>query len=390
MAGGILIEVKSETGNSTGRRSLRRLYWLGILGGWLMLTLFTTAQYYFLGRQRGDEASFLTNLMLMAAIWIFWAAAAPLVFWLARSIPLQRGKLTWALTHLFIAIVFGLLHLLFWSGTVMIFERLQNGVTTRFSILFLNLSQYLLYVEVILYWGILGAAVAILALRQSRERELKTQALESQLQQAQLLALKQQLHPHFLFNSLNTVSMLVRNGESHQAVQMIAGLGELLRWSLNEQTDHEVRLAIELETARRYLAIEQFRFPDRLRVEFNVPDELMDASVPNLILQPLVENAVRHGIARLSSASLIRIRAERKAATLEILVEDDGKGFAAGWQAGLGLENTRERLARVYGTEAELIIGQSETRGASVRLRLPFRTRTSGESNGKDQDANRG
>lgn len=385
-----MIEVKSETGNSTGRRSLRRLYWLGILGGWLMLTLFTTAQYYFLGRQRGDEASFLTNLMLMAAIWIFWAAAAPLVFWLARSIPLQRGKLTWVLTHLFIAIVFGLLHLLFWSGTVMIFERLQNGVTTRFSILFLNLSQYLLYVEVILYWGILGAAVAILALRQSRERELKTQALESQLQQAQLLALKQQLHPHFLFNSLNTVSMLVRNGESHQAVQMIAGLGELLRWSLNEQTDHEVRLAIELETARRYLAIEQFRFPDRLRVEFNVPDELMDASVPNLILQPLVENAVRHGIARLSSASLIRIRSERKAATLEILVEDDGKGFAAGWQAGLGLENTRERLARVYGTEAELIIGQSETRGASVRLRLPFRTRTSGESNGKDQDANRG
>ncbi len=369
-----LSEVKSEAGNSVGGRSLRQLYWLGILGGWLMLTLITTGQWYFLGRQSGSDSGLLLNLSMAAAIWLFWAAAAPLIFWLGRRIPLQRGKLNRALlAHLAFAFIFGLLHLGFWSAIVILFESARNGAPNRFSVLFFNLSQYLLYVEVILYWAVLGAAVAVQALRQSRERELKAQALEAQLQQAQLLALKQQLHPHFLFNSLNTISMLVRNGETQQAVQMIAGLGELLRWSLTEQAEQEVTLATELETARRYLAIEQFRFPDRLRVEFNVPDELMNAAVPNLILQPLVENAVRHGIAKSSSASLVRIRARRQAADLEILVEDDGEGFAAEWQPGLGLENTRARLARAYAANAELSVAQNESKGASIRLRLPYR-----------------
>jgi LytS/YehU family sensor histidine kinase len=287
---------------------------------------------------------------------------------------LQRGKLIWALlAHFVFAFVFGLLHLACWAALGLLYEFMRTGILGKFTEEFFRVSQFLLYVEVILYWAILGAGLARHAFRQAHERELKAQALEAQLQQAQLLALKQQLQPHFLFNSLNTVAMLVRNGESQQAVQMIAGLGELLRWSLSENAAQEVPLAAELESARRYLAIEQFRFPDRLRVEVSVPEELLSAAVPNLILQPLVENAVRHGIAKSSSASLVRISAERQASALALRVEDDGEGFPAEWQPGVGLRNTRARLARAYGAQAELNVTQPETHGASVHLRLPYR-----------------
>jgi LytS/YehU family sensor histidine kinase len=246
-----------------------------------------------------------------------------------------------------------------------------------FAGLLFSLSLYVLFVEVILYWAVLGAGLARRASREARERELKAQALEAQLRQAQLVALKQQLQPHFLFNSLNTIAMLVRNGESQQAVQMIAGLGELLRWSLSENAAQEVTLAEELEAARRYLAIEQYRFPDRLRVEVEVPEALLGAAAPNLVLQPLVENAVRHGIAKSSSASTVRIGAElqttERGTELLLRVEDDGDGFPSEWRPGVGLGNTRERLSRLYGASAELSVARNETRGASVRLRLPYR-----------------
>jgi two-component system LytT family sensor kinase len=145
------------------------------------------------------------------------------------------------------------------------------------------LAQFLTYVEVIFYWASLGAGIALDTYRQARARELEAKALEAQLQQARLQPLQMQLHPHFLFNALNTVAMLIRNGEHQQAVEMNAGLGELLRWSLNEHTEQEAPLEHELEFIRRYLALEQLRFPDRLRVEIEIPTELLSALVPNLM-----------------------------------------------------------------------------------------------------------
>lgn len=355
-------------------QSWQRWHWLGVIGGWLLLSLLTTAPRFFVTRRSSSEPGFLLYLGMSAAIWLFWALVTPIIFWLGRRLPLQRGKLAKAfLAHLFLSFAFGLLHMACWSGVLIGIETLRTGTTGKFYEAFFSLIQFILYVEVILYWAILGASQALQASRQARERELKAQSLEAQLQQAQLSALKQQLQPHFLFNSLNNISMLVRNGENNQAVQMIAGLGELLRWSLNENAEQEVALKTELETVRRYLAIEQFRFPDRLRVELDVPDELLNATVPNLILQPLVENAVRHGIAKSSSASLIRVSAERQNSALELCVEDDGNGFPDYWRHGVGLSNTRARLARAFGAEAELTIANNETTGACVRLRLPYR-----------------
>ena len=365
---------KSEEEISVDVRGRRRLQWLGVLGAWFIFSLLTTIQRYFITRPAAGGPWFLSSLAWALAIWAFWAAATPAIFWLGRRVPLRQRKLYLSLpAHFFFACLFGALHLACWAGIVGVYEFISTGTPGKFTQEFIRLAQILLYVEVILYWAILGAGLARHAFRQAQERELKAQALEAQLQQAQLLALKQQLHPHFLFNALNTIAMLARNGENQQVVQMIAELGEMLRWSIAENAAQEVTLAAELETARRYLAIEQFRLPDRLRVEVSVPEELLSAAVPNLILQPLVENAVRHGIAKSSSASLVRISAERQASTLELRVEDDGDGFPAEWQPGVGLRNTRARLIQAYGAQAELNVTRRETRGAGVQLRLPYR-----------------
>ncbi|MEW6735095.1 MAG: histidine kinase [Acidobacteriota bacterium] len=366
--------MKNEAIDLADGHSLHRLHWLAILGGWLLLSLITSVQWYSLSRPSGIGLGFLINLFWSAVIWMFWVLATPVIFWLGQYIPLQRRRLTRALlAHFIFAFVFGWLHLACWAAVAVFYDFVQTGVPGKFAEEFFRLSQFVLYVEVVLYWAILGASMARQAFRQARERELKAQALEAQLQQAQLLALKQQLHPHFLFNALNTIAMLARNGETQQVVRMIAELGEMLRWSLNENVAQEITLAVELESARRYLAIEQFRFPDRLQVEMSVPEDLLSAAVPNLILQPLIENAVRHGIAKSSSASLVRINAQRREKVLELCVEDDGEGFPAEWKPGVGLGNTRARLAQLYGEHAELNIIQNGTKGASVRLCLPYR-----------------
>ncbi|MBS1787028.1 MAG: histidine kinase [Acidobacteria bacterium] len=368
-------EQKDHQEHSIDRRSLLRLTWLGVLCGWLLLSLVTTAQLFFLQDRSKTGADFLVIFLESAAIWVFWAAAAPVIFWLGQRVPLQREQLPSALSiHLTLALAFGLLHISFWAAIGVFFEFIRTGARESFATAFFSILQYLMYVELILYGAVLGAGLTLHARRQARERELKAKALETQLQQAQLSVMKQQLQPHFLFNSLNTISMLVRSGDTQQAVQMIAGLGELLRWSLNQTTTQEIPLASELETTQRYLAIEQFRFPDRLRVELDVPTELGSAMVPNLVLQPLVENAVRHGIAKSSDANLIRIRAERQEDVLELHIEDNGPGFAAEWQPGVGLENTRARLNKLYGLQAELSIGSIEPTGANVRIRIPYHT----------------
>ena len=347
--------------------------WLVIAASWLLLSLLTAAQRHWLSPPPQTLGRFLVNLGWSAAVWSFWLAATPLIFWLSRRLPLRRGTLRWALpVHFGLAAVFGLLHLACWAA-ISGLDTWRTGPPYSFAVEFVRLLQVLLYVEVVFYWALLGAGLARQAFREVHARELQAQALTMQLQEARLLALKQQLQPHFLFNALNTVAMLVRNGEQQQAVQMIAGLGELLRWSLNEPAAPEVTLAEELEATRRYLAIEQFRFPDRLCVELNVPEALLKAAVPTLILQPLIENAVRHGIAKASTAGVVSISARREDDALELRVEDDGAGFPVDWQPGVGIGNTRARLQQLGLPPDALCIAAREPHGASVRLRLPYR-----------------
>ena len=215
-------------------------------------------------------------------------------------------------------------------------------------------------------------------LRQSameRERLLRA---EAEAREARLSALRYQLNPHFLFNSLNAVSTLVLEGNAPAATLMLAQIGELLRTTLDSEALPEVPLSLEIASAQRYLAIEQTRLGDRLRVDLSISAETFDALVPNMLLQPLVENAVRHGIATLVEGGVIAIHSKLKNTQLQIVVKNSGnRGTAFSAQhkpgSGIGLTNTAERLKALYGTDHRFDLGWPESGGCEVTVELPFR-----------------
>jgi LytS/YehU family sensor histidine kinase len=214
-----------------------------------------------------------------------------------------------------------------------------------------------------------------------REEELRGSRMEAQLAQAQLQALRMQLHPHFLFNTLNAVSALMHR-DLDAAERMLARLSDFLRLTLETGGAHEVPLRQELDFLRRYLEIEQTRFADRLDVRVDVEPVTLDARVPNLILQPLVENAIRHGVARSSAAGRIEIAAHRRNGSLLLEVRDDGPGLPEGAdrpeREGVGLTNTRARLRQLYGATSHLTLANRREGGLHVTLTLPFRTQPRG------------
>ena len=211
-------------------------------------------------------------------------------------------------------------------------------------------------------------------LRDERERTLRAESLAHQ---ARLEALRYQLNPHFLFNALNAISTLVVDRRNDEAGRMLARLGDLLRATLDRAEGDAVSLADEIELVRRYLDIEQIRLGDRLTVDVDISAESWSARVPSLILQPLVENAIRHGIAPREQGGRITITAEREKDRLVLAVTDDGPGLRSrepriDTSGGIGLTNTRERLQQLYGDAQEFAIGESETGGMRVRVALPF------------------
>jgi len=205
--------------------------------------------------------------------------------------------------------------------------------------------------------------------------ELRASELQSQLMSAQLNALKMQLQPHFLFNTLNAITVLVRRQKGKDAEEMLGHLSDLLRGVLEDVDTQEVSLRRELEYLQLYLAIEQVRFPDRLRVEISADPATQEASVPQPILQPIVENAIRHGIGRSSSAGRILISASKVNGTVELRVQDDRPGLSpsdSSEDEGIGLANTRARLQQLYGQDARLEIENGNHGGVVVTMNIPF------------------
>ena len=229
--------------------------------------------------------------------------------------------------------------------------------------------------ESALYWAVLSVSYAVEHYRKYRERELAAAELETRLAQAQLEALQAQLHPHFLFNALHTIGTLVRTGDAQRAVRVVAGLGDLLRRVLDEGGAQEVPLKQELEFIRSYLEIEQVRFRDRLRVTIHAAPDTLDAAVPPLVLQPLVENAIRHGITSRVEGGTVLVGSRLFDGRLLLTVRDDGLGIpgGAGPRPGVGLANTRARLERLYGLDFELAVENAPEGGVEARIALPFR-----------------
>jgi len=253
---------------------------------------------------------------------------------------------------------------------------MASYVATLFFLLIVGFHQ-----AVLTYWIILAVQYAFGWYGRYEERkqealrlELRSSQLESQLVQANLNALKMQIQPHFLFNTLNAIMVLVRQQKGREAEEMLSRLSDLLRCVLDDVNAHEVPLRRELEYLQLYLAIEQVRFRDRLKVEVAWDPEVLDAAVPHMILQPLVENAIRHGIGRSSTAGNVRISAHRANGMLEMKVEDDGPGLVAGGKEqshGIGLANTRARLNKLYGDAAHLSIEDRAQGGVAAIVALP-------------------
>jgi two-component system LytT family sensor kinase len=311
--------------------------------------------------------------------WYLWGLFTPLIYWQAQRFPLERGRL---LPRMSINIGIGVAITLLYVVLELFLRQTLTGAFTVFQGGTFDASLFQSWPQLI-YWGVeyhLLVYFAISAVVHAfhfydkfRDRELKASRLEGQLAMARLEVLKMQLHPHFLFNTLNAISALMHR-DVHAADKMITLLADLLRLSLDKDHRHVVPLVNELEFLDRYLAIEKIRFRDRLRVNMDVDSSCLNAQVPRLILQPLVENSVRHGIARRSAAGLVEISARRKGNRLELCVADDGPGLPekGGWREGVGLANTRARLQQLYGDDHRFTLERAEAGGLLVRLALPF------------------
>jgi two-component system LytT family sensor kinase len=311
------------------------------------------------------------------------AALTPVVLWVGRRWPMERQ--TWRThvpLHLAFSIVFSAVELALETVAFIQLGLAESVMQHSFAIGFPVLVVTGFHENIITYWGVLGIQSGFRYYRGYQERELHSSELKAQLVRAQLSALKMQLQPHFLFNTLNAIMVLVRQQRGRQAEEMLARLSDLLRCVLEDVDAHQISLRRELEYLRLYLSIEQVRFQDRLGIEISADDAALDAAVPHMGLQPIVENAVRHGIGRISAAGVIRISASRTDDTLTIRVADDGPGLGTADLAesrGIGLANTRARLHQLYGDDASLKVENGE-RGVVATMTMPYRM--AGETTG--------
>jgi len=301
-----------------------------------------------------------------------WSLLTPPAYELGRRFPFDRNRWKQSLTvHLFVGIALTALG----AAIVVALDPLVTWTTTEphVPIRAHMLSRVLLDLQ--RYWYIVLITQAVAYYGKYRERELLSLQLEAQLANAQLDVLKSQLEPHFLFNTLNSIAALARN-DGPAAEHMTLQLADLLRASLDAAGVHEVTLHQELLFLQKYIDIQQIRFQDRLTVETDVDPVVLSALVPNLILQPLVENAIRHGIAPRRTPGLIRLSVWRDPDDLWIEVRDNGVGLARRGNTqfeGVGLRNTRARLTQLYNDDHMLVLDDAPGGGCCTRIRLPYR-----------------
>jgi signal transduction histidine kinase len=311
--------------------------------------------------------------------WI-WAALTPIVFWLARRVPLERGRLASGLAlHALFFLVLCLVH----CALAALVGGPMNVPDTWHGSLYLLRFLQEFYSDIWMYWPLVCIRALLDAQRRERERALQASRLQELMSGLQLSLLRAQIQPHFLFNTMHAISALLRV-DPRAAEDMLADLAEILRASFNDPSSQETSLRRELDLVGCYLRIQQRRLGDRLVVSTNISLEALDAAVPALVLQSLVENAVVHGIAPTNRAGNLWISARRDGGELEIDVRDDGAG--AGLAAtlgrggsGIGLANARERLQHLYGDEQRFSFESTPDRGTRVTLRLPYRLATAVE-----------
>ena len=341
-------------------RVLRRSELTLIVGSWSVYAVISTGRSLAIGYSPAVAA---TASIASAAV---WASLTVLIFWLSRSFPLDRKpRLRSIVVHIGASGIVALLEVVASFG---MFQAI--GLDQPFMDHFLRGFPF----DIAVYWMVTGVAHGLMYYRRYRQRDAEAALLATRLVHAELQNLKSQLQPHFLFNALNTISALMHR-DVKAADRMLSRLGDLLRASLEHTSTQEVSLLEELNFLQSYLEIEQTRLADRLTVEMDIPHNVLDARVPHMILQPLVENAIRHGVAPRAGPGHVLIRARGRRDMLDLEVIDDGPGAPAGRSrnGGLGLANTRARLEQLYGNAFTFEPKNRAEGGFRVSLSIPFR-----------------
>lgn len=358
--------------------SQRRVRYGLILGVWTIVALFFNSQVYVMTFTDSRPQSLWREFLVQTSVCYLWALATPVVFWLSRRFPIERHN--WlrrmGLHLLFSVIVSCVLLVGHYPVIMFIWGRLSSLSGLRmFGFLYFNLDKWIL-----IYWTILLLSQAFTYYNSYRKGELKASQLRTELVQAQLEALKMQVHPHFLFNTLHSISALLSK-DTEGARKMITRLGDFLRLTLENSGSLEVTLRQEIEFLNGYLEIERIRFKDRLTTDIRVDPEVLDVSVPNLILQPIVENAMRHAIGN-SGAGRVEISAVPQNGVVRIEVKDNGPGvdvdriLEVRRGKGVGLANTQARLMGLYGAAARFELSNNPAGGLIVTLEIPRETKS--------------
>ncbi len=350
-------------------------FWFLIFAAWLVPALLSGFNTYVQDRLEGRSPDW--HWVLFSSIdWLLYAVLTPIVFRASRRFPLERPHLA---RNISLHVVGALGMCVAWAalGTLLrlgIFPPAAGATAQKVWLGFVSWVFTTLPFGVGVYFALVGIQHSFFYFAQARERETQAARLAAQLSEARLGALRMQLNPHFLFNSLNAITVLVRDGNTAAASRMLELLSDVLRQVLRTDKTHETALSRELEFLERYLAIEQVRFSDRLRPHIEIDPALARAAVPRFLLQPLVENALRHGIARRADAGLVQVSAHREGEQLVLTVRDDGPGLpmTPDPASGVGLSNTRARLAALYGGDATLEVANAEGGGVIATVRLPY------------------
>jgi signal transduction histidine kinase len=348
--------------------------WLLIFAFWTLAAFYFATQIVTQTTLSQRPVSFWRALSWqMVSAYLWCGLLMPFILWMGRRFPLERGAWRRSLpAHLAGGVVAALVSQ---AADALLLPKLGYLASRNFPSYWQAYKTFLIvnfHFSFALYWAVQGINQGLRYYQKLRERELRATQLEAKLAQTQLQVLRMQLHPHFLFNTLHAISELIYK-DPEAAEQMIADLSDLLRVSLETVGAQEVPLQQEVDFLKKYLEIEQTRFHDRLELQLEIAPDTLDARVPNMIFQPLVENAIRHGIAPHAAGGRVAIGARRVNGTLHLHVTDNGRGLPQNLREGVGLTNTRARLRHLYGDAHRLDLHDAPGGGVALELEIPFR-----------------
>lgn len=349
---------------------------LGVLVAAIIATAISAQTYL---SMLGHGHSFAAIFTWQLSSWSLWALAAPFVVAQAGRAA-RQGRPTWrTYVPLVVLGVFCVaVHVALATLLTLWLQPFVPVMSEGFVRTFLTQFESLVPVDVLVYAVLVLVGMALSVARMARRLEVRESRLEAELAKAQLEALRLEIQPHFLFNTLNAIAALIRSKSNDRALDMLLGLSELMRQTLDRTREQTVTLEAELDFTRRYVDLQQARFGDRLSVAYRIPAACLTAAVPTFLLQPLVENALRHGLGRRADRCAIEIGSRIEGDQLRIWVSDDGVGLPPGFDldrhAGTGLRNTRSRLDRLHGRSAWLTVAGREGGGTFVEVVLPFNT----------------